>query len=157
MIVVLVLVGGAIYAIINKQDDVTIGPAVRPIELTDLGVRITVPAVLSDLATEPISVPHLGTVLSMQASSIPGGTPGRGCELGVMYYLPKENIDDVGFDEGNLKMRAQGATPQVKEFDDAYFILEPSQEPCTTDSAQQAQESAKRKALLQSVTSAERI
>ena len=129
----------------------------RVFKMREIWMHLTVPPILSDLTYEKKTVQRLGVVLVMQAASILDTDTGKGCELGVMYTVLKNRLEAAGISEAWLRERTEarsGMPPQVKEFQDMFFVFEPSHTVCTKGSQLAGGEVGKRSALWTAVPTA---
>lgn len=129
--------------------------------LPELGAKLRVGSNLEDLTYEASTVQRIGSVLHMKASSVV--VNGQQCELGVVYTLSESAVES-GETSWTKERMAQalkdqnGMPPLAKKLDDTYLVFEPSQAACALvgDSETLKKEGDKRKALWQSISTAEK-
>lgn len=150
--VVIVLVGIAlvVYAVSARSTAVS---TPRTFNLSEFGIALTIPGTLNDLSyvARDESENGPGTLLHMYIHDT--------CEIGAFYEIQKNAIAESGtpWTKETLEQFAVpvGVNPaRVKEFTDFYLVFEPSQEPCSSDTAQAERDTAKRLELWNSLMTA---
>ncbi len=156
--ILLLLLGAAIVVGVGlwvTKGGGAVSTAQASVSLTELGVRISVPQDIANVAYRVEQVQSLGPVLFMSTPDLPPG-----CAVGVFYRLQKSAIAPAGSRWTAQSLAAathseQGVPPQAKEFGDFYLVFEPSQAACSSDQAGVDRESVVRQKVWGSTQTAE--
>ncbi len=160
LVVVLVLVALLLMAFVKPwQPKAADTAAARAVPLSELGVSVSLPEGLTGLAVATSTTPGLGTVVHL---AIPATDTTQACELGVYYDVQKSTLGtpEARWTKEQLDAAAVvngQVPPQAKEFEWFYFVFEPTQATCATDTAQVAVENSLRQALWIGVATAVQI
>jgi hypothetical protein len=149
LVVILAGLALLVYAIYARKDAIA---TPRTLNLSEFGVALTIPATLTDVSfVARTETDGPGTVLHAYVRT--------SCEIGAFYEIQKNAISKSGtpwtketLEQFEIPIGANPA--RVKEFTDFYLVFEPSQEPCTGDTAQETKDTAKRYDLWEALSTA---